>query len=403
MGVASPVPDSILQLPRRAGELHRRLAAWCEINSGSTHIEGLGRMAAVLKEACFELSVVPAEFPVADDGRVVIRARQRPRAPFQILLCGHYDTVYAARHPFQHCRRPSTNVLNAPGAADMKGGLVVLFAALAAFEESPAAANVGWEVLLTPDEEIGSAASRVHLEEVARRHHLGLVFEPARENGDIVLARKGTGVASITCRGRSSHAGTAPQDGRNAILGLSEFLVNTRRLAHDLPRVSLSAGRISGGGPLNVVPDLAEAKLDVRIESLADWELLRRRLESCAAPINHREGYRIEIDLSLSRPPLTLAPAAQAAFSALTRCGQELGLAPFGWKQVGGGSDANLLSAAGLPCLDGLGPRGGAYHTDQEWAVLGSLVERSQLTALFLHQLAAGETQLTPGLVAAHS
>jgi len=385
------VPLSISHLPARADGLRRRLTDWCGVNSGSANLAGLSRMAALLKQACLELSSDAAEFPVSTDGRVAIRARQRPRAPMQILLCGHYDTVYPPDHPFQRCSILSPGILNGPGAADMKGGLVLLFAALAAFEETPAAANLGWEVLLTPDEETGSVASRAILEEAARRHQLGLVFEPGRENGDIVLVRRGVGVATVTAHGRSSHAGAAPKEGRNAILALSEFLVNTRGLSSDLPGVSLNVGEISGGGALNVVPELARAKLDVRIDQRAEWDALPARLESCAASINQREGYRIEFELRLTRPPLEISPLAEAAFARWAECGRSLNLAPFGWQRVGGGSDANLLSAAGLPCLDGLGPRGGAYHTGKEWVDLNSLVERAQLAALFLHRLANGE------------
>jgi glutamate carboxypeptidase len=250
-------------------------------------------------------------------------------------------------------------------------------------------------VLLTPDEETGSHGSAPLFAGAAARHRFALVFEPARPNGDLVRSRKGTGGVTVTCRGRAAHAAKVPNDGRNAIAALAEFLVAAHRLPDELPGVLVNIGRIEGGGPAtNVVPDLARAEIDVRITRAADRERLETRLRELAAPLNAREGLRLELDLRFNRPPKETGPAEEAAFAALQQCGRDLGLAPFGWQHTGGGSDGNLLAAAGLPNLDGLGVVGDHLHSDREGCFLPSLAERAQLAALFLHRAAAGEIAL---------
>jgi glutamate carboxypeptidase len=391
------IPQAIAKLPLQSGALETRLIEWAEINSGSGHPAGLARMADRLETALRSLTPAVRRLPVGPDGaRHVLEARLRPEAPHQILCSGHYDTVYEPDSPFQNCRRLDAGRLQGPGVADMKGGLVVLLAALNAFEQTPAAAALGFTILLTPDEEIGSAASRALLEAAAPHHQLGLIFEPARESGDIVHSRKGTGIFRIACHGRAAHAGRAPETGRNAILALAEYLLALKSLPEELPGLMLNVGRIHGGGTVNVVPDFAEAELNARSASTTTAEAFARRLHELAAPWNHRDGYRFEITGQFNRPAMEGTPQAEALFPPLQTCATDLGLPPFDWVHVGGGSDGNLLQAAGLPCLDGLGAIGGALHSPDEYIELPSLTQRAQLSALFLHRLADGTMPFPP-------
>jgi glutamate carboxypeptidase len=386
-----PLPAAITSLPARDGELRALLAAWSAINSGSEHPAGLERMRAALRAAFAAAfpSAYVEEPALPGTAARALRLVLRPGAPFRVLLNGHYDTVYEADHPFQRPRLTGPDTLNGPGTADMKGGLVVLLAALQAFEQTDAADGLGIEILLTPDEEIGSRASLGEIETSARRCRLGLVFEPARAGGEIVRSRKGTGVVTVTSRGRAAH-GAQPELGRNAIAALSEFLVAAHRLPEELPGVLLNIGVVRGGGVINIVPDLAVAELHARITRIEQKDTLLARLSALAAPINAREGHALTLEASFDRPPKEAGPAEEAAFAELNRCAADLGLAPIGWVDTGGGSDGNLLSAAGLPNLDGLGPIGNHLHSEQEYVHLPSLVTRAQLAALLLHRLATG-------------
>jgi glutamate carboxypeptidase len=272
----------------------------------------------------------------------------------------------------------------------MKGGLVVMLAALQAFEKSPHAEKIGWEVLLGPDEEIGSQGTRPYLEEAGKHHDFAMVFEPCRENGDLVKSRKGTGIFTLTCHGRAAHAGRDPGAGRNAILALAELLPHVDALNREVPGIMINIGRIRGGGAVNIVPDLAEADLNLRITRSADEAMVLNRLRGLAAPINAREGFKLELTGQFYRSPKESTPAEEALFAQLQGCGKELEL-QFGWQHVAGGSDGNLLGAVGLPTLDGLGVHGAGMHSSEECLSLDSLVSRTQLAALFLERIASGE------------
>lgn len=387
----SPLPPTITALPARDAELRQLLGDWSAINSGSEHPAGLDHMRAALR-AAFTAALPSAsveEPALPGTSARALRLILRPEASLRVLLNGHYDTVYEANHPFQQPRLIAPDTLNGPGTADMKGGLVVLLAAVQAFEQTEDAAALGIEILLTPDEEIGSRASLGEIERSARRCQFGLVFEPARAGGEIVRTRKGTGAFTVTSRGRAAH-GAQPELGRNAIAALAEFLAAAHRVPEEMPGVLLNIGVIRGGGVINIVPDFAVAELHARISRIEQVDTLAARLAAIAAPINAREGHQLEIVGAFDRPPKECGPAELVAFTALNQCAAELGLAPIGWVDTGGGSDGNLLSAAGLPNLDGLGPIGNHLHSEHEYVHLPSLVTRAQLAALLLHRLASG-------------
>ncbi|MDB6093547.1 MAG: peptidase [Verrucomicrobia bacterium] len=373
-------------------ELRDQLIRWSNQNSGSENHAGLAAMLALLETDFAILPGVALErIACVGTPAQALRGRFQPSAPTQILLSGHYDTVYGAANPFQHCELVDAHTLRGPGVTDMKGGLVVMLAALDEYLRANPSPGLGFEILITPDEETGSFGSAALLAAAAPRHHLGLVFEPARPNGSLVQSRKGTGNFIATCRGRAGHAAKVPSDARNAIAALAEFVVAAHRLPAEMPGILLNVGLIRGGGEAtNVVPDFAQAILDVRITRAADRDAVLARLDEIAASINAREGLRLEITGSFNRPPKECGPVEEAAFAVYQQCGNELGLAPFGWVHAGGGSDGNLLSAAGLPNLDGLGAIGDHLHSDREYCLLPSLMERAQLCARFLQRIAEG-------------
>lgn len=398
------LPPSIASLPARTPELGALLECWANINSGSNHAAGLGRMAEVLRAAfatafpAARFEELPADAPGFNPpGVKALRFRLRPEASRQVLLCGHYDTVYAADDAFQACRWLDADTLNGPGVTDMKGGLITLLVALEAFEQTPHAARIGWEVLLTPDEETGTHGTRVLFEEAARRNHFGFVFEPARPSGDVIHSRKGTGGAVVTCHGRAAHAAKIPNDGRSAILGLAAFLLAAAKIPAELPGVLVNAGNIKGGGAAtNVIPDFAQAELDLRVTQMTDRDPLFARLESLAKEIGAAHDVKFDLNLWLNRPPKENHPVEAALFPAFQRAAQDAGLQSFNWIHGGGASDGNFLGAAGLPCFDGIGPEGDHLHSAREYCRVPTIARRAQNVALFLHRIAAGEIALPP-------
>lgn len=389
------LPSAIVQLPKRTAEFGALTAQWAAINSGSRHRAGLDTVRAALREAFSQFNGAQIEALPCAGTTAALRVRVRPGSPHRLLLSGHFDTVYEVDDPFQRCQWIDTDRLNGPGVVDMKGGIVTMLAALQTFERTPNAANVGWEVLLTPDEETGSRGSAPLLVDSARWAQFGLVFEPGRSSGDIVHSRKGTGGIIVTCRGRASHAAKIPNDGRNAIVALAEFLVAANRIPDEMAGVLVNVGNIRGGGPAtNVVPDFAEAELDVRITRASDRDRLFARLGALAAEINAREGFKLEFTGGFNRPPKECLPAEEALFPEWQRAARDLGASPFSWVHSGGGSDGNLLSAAGLPNFDGVGPVGDHLHSPREYVDVPTIATRAQIVALFMHRIAMGEIKL---------
>jgi glutamate carboxypeptidase len=369
------------------------LTSWANLNSGSDNVPGLDRMRTALRQEFASLpGAASDEIPLTGTTAQILHVRMRPDAPRRVLLSGHYDTVYGATHPFQTCTRLNADTLRGPGVADMKGGLVVMLTALRELAQSPHAAHLGYDVLLTPDEETGSVASRAVLESTvrARLHAFALVFEPARANGNLVKSRKGTGIFTIACHGRAAHAGRDPAAGRNAILALAELLPKIDALNRELPGVMLNVGSMRGGGAVNIVPDLAVAEVNIRITHLADETRVLERLRALIAPLNALEGYRVELTGRFNRPPKEVTPVEEKLFSAWQRCARDLGVT-LDWEHVAGGSDGNLFSAAGLPNLDGLGPVGDHLHSPEEFVHLPSLAQRAAIAARFLQGVASSE------------
>lgn len=379
---------------------------WSSINSGSYNLEGLRTMRAVLAEAFAPLGGTEEVIPLAPitqinaRGKAVevpmaeaLRITKRPEAPLQILLVGHMDTVYGIDHPFQKPVKTSENILNGPGVADLKGGLAVMLHALMALERSPWAKKLGWQVLLNPDEEIGSIASDPLLKQAAISKTLGMVYEPALADGTLAGARKGSGNFTLVVRGRAAHAGRNPEDGRNAIAALAEVTTAIFALNGARDGVTINPGKIEGGGALNVVPDLAILRFNIRTRVVEDEVWVLEQVNKLVDNLSNKEGYSAELHGHFTRKPKPMAPAVKAVFDLVQACGAELGLT-IGVKPSGGCCDGNNLWHYGLPNVDTLGVRGANIHSSDEICYLDSFVERAQLSALILMKLAKGDAVL---------
>lgn len=386
----------------RAEAMIEGVVAWSAINSGSANLAGLETMAGVLRAAFApvgEMSLLePAPAETIDAaGQTVIQPRGRnlhlhvrPHAPRQVLLCGHMDTVFAADHPFQQPVWREPGVLNGPGAADMKGGLMVMLHALMALEQSPWAGQIGYQVVINSDEEVSSLGSAPLLARAAAGAELGLVFEPAIDPcGTLAAARKGLAAFTLVARGRAAHAGRNPEEGRNAILAAADFALRAGALHGAQEGLSVNVARIDGGGPTNMVPHLALCRLEARVDSAEDRTWIETTLGRLAAEVGLAHDLDLHLHGRFSRPPKPFDQPTQTLFEAVRRCGADLGQS-IGWRASGGCCDGNNLAATGLAVVDTLGVRGGAIHSPDEFLIADSLVERAQLTALLLMRLASG-------------
>lgn len=392
-------------LDRLAGEeaeILGRAVDWCAIASGSRNLAGLEAQRAVLEDVLGDLPGQVDSIPLADSHEVAadgelraqhhtpaLRLTVRPEAPVQVILTGHYDTVYPAESGFTRLISRADGALNGPGIADMKGGISVMLAALRAIEAHPAQANLGYRVLLSPDEEIGSLASGPLLAELAGQGHVGLTYEPAMAGGALAAERKGSGNFHVVVRGRAAHAGREFAKGRNAIAAAADLAVRLVAANDQREGVTLNIARIDGGGPLNVVPDRAVLRFNIRAPdaAAADWALA---FVQQAVAATTAEGIEAHLHGGFTRPAKPFNVAQQTLFGAVKQAGALLGQ-EITWASSGGVCEGNNLFAAGLPNVDTLGVRGGDIHSEAEHAWPESFVERAQLSALILAKLATGE------------
>ena len=358
---------------------------WARIDSGSDHVVGVRQMMDAAAPHFTELAerVEWVELPT----RGVVSARgeieRKPVGPAvtfsragvgpRVLLSGHVDTVFDTDVP--RARRDG-DILRGPGVADMKGGLVVMLHALRL-----ARTTLPWTVVLTPDEEVGSPSSAALLTELARTHDVGFVFEPALD-GALVASRGGSALLDLVLRGKGAHVGRNFADGRSA-LHLACEAVGVLTSMNSVDGVTVNVGRIDGGGPSNVVADLAVIRLNIRVADADKLEGVTNDLRRLLALLNRRDGMAAELHGGFTCPPKV---AHQPLLDLVTDVGQALGV-ELSTRDTGGVCDGNLLAAAGLPNIDTMGVDGGGLHSADEWCRASSVVERAELTAEVLRRI----------------
>lgn len=375
-----------------------QVLAWSAINTGTRNLAGLTHQAELLRQAFAALpgtvtleSAAPVEaVDAAGQARAIAHGdhlvlRVRPEANRRLLLTGHMDTVFPPDHPFQTPRWLDDHTINGPGVADMKGGIAVILAALQAFEHSPHAAGVGYDVVINSDEETGSLASAPLIARLAAGKIAALTFEPAAlPDGTLAGARPGSGNYSVVIHGRSAHAGRNPRDGRNAIVAAAALVTELAALVSD--DLSVNPARIDGGSANNVVPDLAVVRFNVRPRDTAAAARFAATLPALVERVATAHDVRAHVHGQVSRPPKPIDPPALALFELVRDCGAALGQT-IGWQASGGVCDGNNIAACGVPVVDTMGVRGGAIHSDEEFLIVPSLGERARLAALVLHRI----------------
>lgn len=375
---------------------------WSHVNSGSRNLDGLSAMEKLIVDAFASLSpdveyidlpdgegVTPSgDVETIKNGRC-IRLFKRPDANRRVLMTGHTDTVFAKDSAFQVTRWLDDNTLNGPGVADMKGGIIVMLNALKALEASPYAASIGWEVILSPDEETGSLGSAAVLTDRAKAADIGMTYEPALADGTLAGARKGSGNFVMVVEGKAAHAGREFFEGRNAVVMISEIIGALAALTNGRPGLTVNPAVISGGVAPNVVPDRALCRFNVRLEDPDDAPWFQQQLDRIVTKFGARDGFSVRLHGGINRPPKAISKANQMLMDAIADCGSELGI-KVAYVPTGGCCEGNNLAAAGLPNVDTLGVRGGLIHSADEFVLVDSFAERAKLSALILMAFAAG-------------
>jgi len=370
------------------------------INTGSLNKSGIDTIANLfsteLRQLGFSVSTLPGEIismPSCPGNEYVVDLADhllasKPGSGSKLLLMGHLDTVFPLESPFQSFTRDG-DTMYGPGVSDMKGGLVIMLYALKALAAAGELDAKSLSILLNSDEEMGSLSSRKYVEEQAKLHDYGLVYEPSGGN-NLTRTRKGLGQARFVVRGVASHAGGAHERGRSAIKELAYKIVEIEKLTDYESGVTVNVGVISGGEARNTIAPCAEGLIDLRypepqqgLEAIARFESIFASVLSY--PVDSGE-LTTESWTDLHRPPKV--PTEQSDFllektiSIGRLLGQEIGVT-----DSGGGTDGSLSQAVGLPTLDDLGSDGSGDHSDREQARVSSLVERAKLSAILIRRL----------------
>jgi glutamate carboxypeptidase len=302
----------------------------------------------------------------------------------QLLLLGHFDTVWPVGQIERMPLARSNGRLQGPGVFDMKAGIAIAMLAARALLETGTPLAHRLVMLWTTDEETGSATSRAAIEDEARRSAAVLVLEPSLPGGAVKTARKGCGQYELVVHGVAAHAGIDPGKGASAVHELAHQICRISALASADNGLSVNVGLVSGGTRPNVIAEEARAIIDVRATSRNDMNMfdgiVRRQ-----TPRDPRT--RIEVSGGFDRPPLERTPGVVRLYEWARDVARELGqeLAEGG---TGGGSDGNLTAALGVPTIDGLGAVGDGAHALHEHVEIDALADRAALVAGLITRIA---------------
>ncbi len=395
-GAMAASPDSALFDAARAAQpaVVQSLKDMVSIESGSANIQGLTRMADYTSQRLQAVGAKVERLPMSTSAAPMVKATLTGTGKRRIMLIGHMDTVYPAGILSSQPIREDGNRLYGPGIADDKGGLAVILHSLEILKAQ------GWKdyaqitVLLNPDEEIGSGGSGETIAALAAQHDVVLSCEPnvaksIAKSESLLLAAAGTATATMQVKGRSSHAGAAPELGRNALLELAYQMQQTRDLAQTVPGSQLNWTQAKTTGPLNQIPETASAIGDVRVTVSGAAQKLQAALQEKVGTAHLIPDTQTTVAMEEGRPAYVadarskeLAARAQKIYAEMD--GRSLILIP----GTGGGTDAGFAGRSGKAVvLESFGLSGFGYHARDEYVELDSIVPRLYLMTRLLQEI----------------
>jgi len=368
--------DWLSRFEARAPSLALDLESLVTRESPSEDAAGVSSLAAWIRGRLGERGVAAETRACPGRGDALIARVSADDVAGGVLVLGHLDTVWARGTLDEFRYRVEGDRASGPGVFDMKAGIAVAMEALAEVAKENAGSAT---LLLVPDEEVGSAASRALTLELARRHRRVLVLEPSLD-GAAKVARKGHGLFRLIFRGRAAHAGLDPARGASALAELARGVLFLESLADPALGTTVAPTVARSGERTNVIPEHGELSADVRVWSAEEGARVERAIRRYR-PTDSR--VTVEVEGAVDRPPLESTPESMAVYERARALAGELGF-ELGAARVGGASDGNFTAAAGIPTLDGLGPRGDHAHARDEFVWLSDLPRRAALLAALM-------------------
>ena len=367
------------------------LTGLVRLESPTTDPAAVDRCGERLAEHLGEMGGAVERIPSSTSGAHLRATFGSASAARQVMLLGHFDTVWPVGQIERMPLRESDGRLYGPGVFDMKAGIVIGMLAVRALAAASRLDDLRVVMLWTADEERGSRSSRGLVEEEARGSSAVFVLEPALPGGAVKTGRKGCGEFELRVRGVPAHAGIDPTRGASAIDELAAQIRAIGALRDHGRGVTLNVGVIEGGDRPNVVAEHARAVIDARAATMEDAHRIEQSMQALR-PVLERTS--LEVGGGFSRPPFErteeVARLYHVARSIAAGMGRDLGEGT-----TGGGSDGNFTGALGVPTLDGLGAVGDGAHALAEHVVTADLTWRAALLAELIARSGSGQ-ELAP-------
>ena len=349
-----------------------------KIDSKSGHAEGIRAVANILKRRfeSIKWTVSLHEFEKWGPGMIITNTPDQ--SSFDVILCGHLDTVqpvgYAAKYPL----KVTGDRAHGAGVGDDKASLNALWWMCKDLPESTTK-NLKICVLLSPAEEVGPEEVNEWLLDYGKRGKLALVYEPGRPDGSFVKERKGCAWFKVEFDGVPAHAGNNPEDGRNAINAMSVAIPQIVALSKDYERMTINSGVVSGGTVPNTVAAHAEVTFDMRMINSEHTTDVLKRIRAMAEK-GFAEGVKSKVVVISDGAPMAVLPETDKLIKIVEKAASNLGQTKPNWLSVGGASDGNALSKAGIPVVDAMGVCAGDLHNpDKEYIELKTITPRVTL------------------------
>jgi glutamate carboxypeptidase len=393
----------LAQAQREKQPLLDTLEQLVSIESGSADFEGVTRIGIVIADHLRALGGVVEVVPPASDmppftsvpERIAdtVVARFRGRGTARILLLAHMDTVYERGMLAQQPFRIDGDRAYGLGIADDKHGVAVILHTLSMLKTLNIDRYGLLTVLMSPDEEVGSPAERDLITALGAGHDVVLSFEGPGQDESLRLATSGVKLAVLTVKGRASHAGNAPDQGRNALYELAHQLLQLRDLSNPSKALKLNWTLAEAGSVYNAIPADATAIGDLRADDERDFEaveaVIRERIKNHLIP-----DTTVEVRFERFFPPmpfrsqsLPLAEHAQRVYA------EAAGTAKINCVSIGAGTDAALAALdTEAPMLEGLGLRNfGAHSNNAEYVNISSIEPRLYLVTRLIMDISDGK------------
>jgi len=348
----------------------RRIGALVRIDSGADAPVGRERVADLIGDWATEAGCDVEYMP--GTGGTSIVATLPGAGTARLALIGHYDTAYSAGVAMERGFEVRDRIGVGPGAAHMKGGVVLALEALSALgqDERPFAAV---ELHCAPDRETRPEGPFVTLERV-RGADAALVLDCACGSGELVLERKSQCGLRLVARGRSARAGEHPEQGRSALLALCREALRCDDLNGLRDGLVVTVGALNAGLSGDTVAGDAEAEIDLRAWATADvvWALDQVRATGAY------DGITFEAEDVSLWPAMEADERSRQIYDVATQIATVVET-PVGVRRAGTVSDGCWTAGAGVPTIDGLGPIGGKGYSPEEFIEVVSIPERCGL------------------------